>query len=106
MISWSAAAVRFYISNIRRSKATFANAEATEASIQGLYLHPQSYAPPASLGPNVDTTRVDINTWPLYCVLSKVKPAVSQQNGRRAIVYIHGGAFCREIDPNHWHLIA
>jgi acetyl esterase/lipase len=107
MTSWSAAAVRLYISNIRRSKATFASAQATEASIEDLYLHPQSYAPPATLKLDIDIKRVDINAWPLYCVSSKAtKPKSSQQNGRRAIVYIHGGAFYREIDPDHWHLIA
>ncbi|KAF3034389.1 hypothetical protein E8E12_002902 [Didymella heteroderae] len=106
MTSWSAAAVRFYVSNIRRSKATFKNAQATEASIQDLYIHPQSYAPPKCLGTHVDINRVDINTWPLYCVSSKANGTNPlQQSGRRAIVYIHGGAFYREIDPNHWHFI-
>lgn len=30
----------------------------------------------------------------------------SQQASQQAIVYIHGGAFYREIDPFHWKLIA
>ncbi|KAJ4401363.1 hypothetical protein N0V91_008027 [Didymella pomorum] len=106
MTSWSAAAVRFYVTNIRRSKATYANAQATEASIEDLYLHPQSFAPPKTLKADIDIKRVDINSWPLYCVSSKATLLrSSQQDERRAIVYIHGGAFYREIESSHWHLI-
>ncbi|KAJ4367740.1 hypothetical protein N0V86_009861 [Didymella sp. IMI 355093] len=107
MTSWSAAAIRFYISNIRRSKVTFSNAQATKTSIQNLYLHPQSFVPPTNLGQDVVVKRVDTNTWPLYCVSPKAnEPKASQQEARQAIVYVHGGAFYREIDPMHWKLIA
>lgn len=107
MTSWSAAAVHFYVSNFRRSKATYDSAQATEASLQALYLRPQSHAPPNNLESGLEIKRVDINTWPLYHISSMAsRPGTSQQEVHRTIVYIHGGAFYREIDPYHWRLIA
>lgn len=106
MTSWSAAAVRFYVSTIRRSKATISDAQATEASIEDVYLYPQSYAPPKTLKSDIIIERVDVNTWPLYCVASHATQSkLTQRNKRQAIVYVHGGAFFREIDPSHWGFI-
>lgn len=107
MTSWSASAVRFYIEYIRRPKATFDDVETVEASIQATYLHPQSFAPPTNLGPDITISRLDINAWPLFRVSPRPDESkASQPESRKAMLYIHGGAYCREIDPVHWKLTA
>jgi acetyl esterase/lipase len=107
MSSWSAAGVRLYIEWIRRSKVTFGNAEKTRKSIKDLYIHPQSFFPPADLGHDIVVERIDLNEWPLYRVSSRhALEKESSDESRHAMVYIHGGAFFREIDQAHWKFIA
>ncbi|KAH4250330.1 hypothetical protein HBI04_034910 [Parastagonospora nodorum] len=102
MPSWSATFIRFYIANVRRAKIIFASTSATQSSVQELHLHPASFAPPTNLGSDISIQRVDVNSWPLYLVSSN---AQKSENGE-TVVYLHGGAFYREIDPFHWKFIA
>lgn len=104
MASWSAAAIRLYIQYIRRSKAIFGSAKAITENIEETYLHPQTFAPPTNLGSDITVKRIDIDSWPLYCISSTSKSR--EQQPRRAILYLHGGAFYKEIDPLHWKLVA
>ncbi|KAH7192890.1 Alpha/Beta hydrolase protein [Fusarium flagelliforme] len=100
MPSWSASFVAFYIKWIRQSKVIFDSPENTRKALQDGYIRPQSFNPPTNLGSDIVIDRVDVNEWPLY--------KVSQPSSapRDALLYIHGGAFFREIDAQHWNLVA
>jgi acetyl esterase/lipase len=104
MASWSASAIRFYIQYIRRSKAIFGSAKAITEHIEETHLHPQNFSPPTNLGSDLAIKRIDIDSRPLYCLSSTSN--LSQQAPRRAILYLHGGSFYKEIDPLHWKLVA
>lgn len=108
MTSWSSAAIHLYIKHIRRPKAVFGSAKTTAASIEQYYLNPQSFAPPTTLGADITISRVDLTSWPLYRVSSFTSDTAQDpaQPPRRALLYLHGGAFFREIDPFHWKFIA
>lgn len=102
MPSLGAWLVRLYLVWIRRSKKVFSSHEATRQSMQHFYLRPDSYHPPAKL-PGVTITRVDTGAWPLYRL--SASPASSGSKGG-ALLYLHGGAFFREIAKPHWTLCA
>lgn len=104
MTSFAARLVRWYIIWIRRSKALFGSAENTRNSIQAFYLRPQSFLPPQNLGQNVVVDRVDVNECPLYRVSANARS--NSKETRSAMLYAHGGAFYREIDPLHWKFVA
>lgn len=109
MPSWSAEAIHLYITYVRRSKQLFGSAQSTRDSIQDLFLHPQSYSPPSNHGDDINLSREDVNDWPLYRVSCQptqgTKDSTECTKSRRAMLYIHGGAFYREIDPFHWKFI-
>ncbi|CAI6339859.1 unnamed protein product [Periconia digitata] len=106
MVSWFALVVRLYIKYIRRSKQTFGNAQTMRKSLHNLHLHPQSFNPPTNPGHDITIHREDVNEWPLYRVSPHPPPPgpTPSPSPSRAILYIHGGAFYREIDPYHWKL--
>lgn len=123
MPSLSATFVHLYVKYIRASKAVFGNAERTQSQLQALYLRPQSYSPPAPPGPDISVQREDVTDRPLYRVSSSL-PSPQQQSAHppvntasieseesdpprcvSAMLYIHGGAFYREIDAAHWSFI-
>ncbi|KUL81314.1 hypothetical protein ZTR_11138 [Talaromyces verruculosus] len=81
----------------------FSSAENTRRAIQDNYLHPQSFHPPSSLGSGISIDRVDLNDWPLYRVYASSSTKGREQ--RPAMMYIHGGAYFREIHPMHWKFI-
>ncbi|KAJ4986336.1 hypothetical protein SVAN01_08153 [Stagonosporopsis vannaccii] len=106
MPSWSAEAVRFYISHFRRTKKLFGNAKSTHDSIEDLYFHPESFSPPSNHGNDIILHREDVNGWPLYRVSRwSAQGKEDSAKPRGALLYIHGGAFYREIDPFHWKFI-
>lgn len=100
MASFSARLVRLYISWIRNPKAIHSSALKTRDTIQNLFLRPASYNPPQSLPSGISIDRVDVNDWPLYRVSSS-----ESKDERDAMLYIHGGAWYKEIDPQHWAFI-
>lgn len=104
--SWSALAVRLYVEYIRRSKQLLGNAQKTREAIQEVYNHPSSFSPPRNAGSDVVIKREDVNDWPLYQVSLRPAPGKPlSKNPQRAMLYLHGGAFFREIDPTHWQFI-
>lgn len=122
MPSLSATFVHLYVKYIRASKAVFGNAERTNSQLQDLYLHPQSFSPPPPPGPDISIQREDITEWPLYRVSSSLPPPQQPSKNTEnvdnaesgesdpprcvsAMLYIHGGAFYREIDAAHWSFI-
>lgn len=68
--------------------------------LAGSPVRPESYAPPRRLRPDVRVTRADRHEWPVYTIEPRDRPA------RGAVVYVHGGAWAREIAPQHWRLCA
>ncbi|OSS52669.1 hypothetical protein B5807_02917 [Epicoccum nigrum] len=122
MLSLSASLIHLYIKYIRASKAVFGSAQRTREQLHDLYLHPQSFSPPAAPGPDISIQREDVTDWPLYRVSSSL-PSPQQQSSlptpsrnaesrgsdlprSAAMLYLHGGAFYREIDPGHWTFIS
>ncbi|KAF2995068.1 hypothetical protein E8E13_002467 [Curvularia kusanoi] len=105
MPSWSAQAIRMYIEYMRRSKQAFGDAQNMRKSIHDLYLHPQSFCPPTP-GPDITVDRQDVDDWPLYRVSpAPIREKDETEGSRSAMLYVHGGAFCREIDQAHWTFI-
>ncbi|KAF5675961.1 alpha beta-hydrolase [Fusarium circinatum] len=107
MVSLAARIFRFYLVWIRRSQTQFLTASNMRAHIQAQYIHPQSFSPPQSLGPDIDVERVDVNDWPLYRISSSpFSPKVGDEDNRPAMLYCHGGAWVNEIVTQHYKLVA
>lgn len=69
-------------------------------AMEAAALRPASYAPPKNLRKDVTVTNAVVEGWPVY--------TVSPKNGRprKALVYLHGGAFYGEITDFQWNLAA
>ncbi|KAF5591001.1 alpha beta-hydrolase [Fusarium subglutinans] len=107
MVSLAARIFRFYLVWIRRSQTQFLTASNMRAHIQAQYIRPQSFAPPQSLGPDIEIQRVDVNDWPLYRISSSpFSPKVGDEDNRPAMLYCHGGAWVNEIVTQHFKLVA
>ncbi|KAG5764262.1 hypothetical protein H9Q72_007660 [Fusarium xylarioides] len=104
MPSISASAVSLIIKWFRSDKAAQEDEQATRRNIQDSYIRPQDHRPPNSLGSNITIDRVDVQEWPLYRISTTDSQNKSQQ--RKALLYIHGGSFFKEIYPQHWKLAA
>lgn len=104
MPSITASFVSLYIKWIRQSKVVYDSEENTQKSLHEGYIRPQDFHPPTNLGTDINIDRVDLNEWPLYQI-SAIIPS-SESEPRKALLYIHGGAFFREITPQHWNLTA
>jgi acetyl esterase/lipase len=84
----------------RGSKKVFSSAELTRRRVAALQQNPQDFAPPPRIHRRVDVAQRSVGGWPVYEVLPRgVSPA------RRAL-YLHGGAYIYEIQPQHWDFIA
>ncbi|MBF7731693.1 alpha/beta hydrolase fold domain-containing protein [Pseudomonas sp. N040] len=85
---------------LRGSKKIFSSAEATLGHIAELALRPVSYCPPRKLDQRLRLGVTRVHGWPVYeAVPLKAKPT-------RCAIYVHGGAWIREITAAHWRLIA
>ncbi|GKZ67485.1 hypothetical protein AnigIFM50267_001875 [Aspergillus niger] len=71
-------------------------------NMRELYLRPRNFNPPKNLEPGITIDRIDYGAWPLY----RVSSAGNSVKKRPAMMYIHGGAFYGEINPQHWKLVA
>ncbi|KAF9764335.1 hypothetical protein IL306_002822 [Fusarium sp. DS 682] len=104
MPSITASLVSLYIKWILQSKVLFDSADNTLKSLQDLYIRPQDFHPPTNLGSDIFIDRVDVHEWPLYRL--STQPPSSTKEPRNALLYIHGGAFFREIHNQHWNFTA
>ncbi|OJJ61683.1 hypothetical protein ASPSYDRAFT_584320 [Aspergillus sydowii CBS 593.65] len=102
MASFTAWLVRLFVTYIRRSRLVFGSAENMRNNMRELYLRPQNFNPPKNLGPGITIDRIDYGAWPLY----RVSSADNSVKKRPAMMYIHGDAFYREIDPQYWKFVA
>lgn len=60
----------------------------------------QDHRPPPKVASRLDIETREIAGWPVY----EARPKGSTP--ARRILYLHGGAFCFELTPFHWRLIA
>ncbi|GKZ61543.1 hypothetical protein AnigIFM49718_008262 [Aspergillus niger] len=91
-----------FFTYIRRSRLVFGSAENMRNNMRELYLRPRNFNPPKNLEPGITIDRIDYGAWPLY----RVSSAGNSVKKRPAMMYIHGGAFYGEINPQHWKLVA
>lgn len=85
---------------LRGSKKIFSTEEATLAHIVDLALRPTSYCPPKKMDQVLALSVRRVHGWPVYEVVPKnSKPT-------RCAIYVHGGAWIREITSAHWKLVA
>ncbi len=76
------------------------------ASPQGLHARiarmrrQEDHRPPAKAAARLDVAERTVGGFPVYEVKSKGGETT------RRILYIHGGAFCFEMTPHHWNLVA
>jgi acetyl esterase/lipase len=98
--------VRLVIIWVRRSKGIYSNAQKTTKSIEDFHIRPESFSPPQSLGPDISVSRKDLTEWPLYRVSATGRPDQASKADRGAVLYIHGGAFYREMTKQHWQFTA
>jgi len=61
-------------------------------------LRPASFAPPARLDRHMQLSVARRHGWPVYDVCPPATPTVH-------LVYLHGGAYIREISPGHWRAV-
>ncbi|PNP73374.1 hypothetical protein FNYG_13272 [Fusarium nygamai] len=107
MVSLIARLFRFYLVWIRRAQTQFLTAQNMREHIQTQYIHPQSFSPPQTLGPNISIERVDVHDWPLYRISSSpISPKAGDEANRPAMLYCHGGAWVNEIVTQHYNLVA
>ncbi|KAF4955683.1 hypothetical protein FGADI_4376 [Fusarium gaditjirri] len=104
MPSISASIVALLIQWFRQNKAVQENEEQMRQLIHDTYVRPLDHRPPSKLGSNIIIDRVDVQAWPLYKISTTESQNKSQQ--RKALLYIHGGSFFKEIYPQHWKLAA
>ncbi|KAF4342886.1 alpha beta-hydrolase [Fusarium beomiforme] len=104
MPSITATLVSLYVKWVLQSKVLFDSPDNTLKSLNDLHIRPKDFHPPTNLGLDIFIDRVDVHDWPLYR-LSTEDPSFKKEP-RKALLYIHGGAFFREIHTQHWRLTA
>ena len=80
-------------------KKAFASAEGLHARIRKVRPR-EDHRPPAKVAQRLDITEREVAGFPVYEARPKGKAAA------RRILYIHGGAFCFQMTPHHWNLVA
>jgi len=85
---------------MRGSKKIFSTEAATLAHVAELALRPTSFSPPKKMDRSFALSVTRWHGWPVY----EVRPKDSTPT--RCAIYIHGGAWIREITSAHWKLIA
>lgn len=89
-----------HIIRLRGSKKEYTSPTASLRKADEHLIRPQSYAPPKALDRSVTLTVRHARGWPIYTVTPKHGPI------HRRALYVHGGAWVKEISPFHWRLIA
>ncbi|GKU09654.1 unnamed protein product [Fusarium langsethiae] len=102
MPSFAAYFVAFYVKWVRQSKVQMASPEILRNALHQAYIRPQDFHPPTNLGTDIVIDRVDVHDWPLYKI--SAHKSSSEIEPRKSLLYIHGGAFFREIFAQHWNL--
>lgn len=80
-------------------KKAFASAEGLHARIRKVRPR-EDHRPPAKVAQRLDIAERKVASAPVYEVKPRGKEAA------RRILYIHGGAFCFQMTPHHWNLVA
>ncbi|GFG65329.1 esterase [Mycobacterium kubicae] len=99
MTSWASRALPVLLRFTGRTRA-YQNAQSAQEHIDQRALRPQPYGPPAKLRTDVAVAVQRRGSWPIYTLTPRTA------SPRRAVVYLHGGAWVNEITPQHWHLVA
>jgi len=60
----------------------------------------QDHRPPEKIAPRLAVETREVNGFPVYEVRAKGR------QGSRRLLYLHGGAYCFEMTPFHWNLVA
>lgn len=81
-------------------KRVFASPAATLALVDDQLLRPQRFAPPRRLRRDVAVSVSHDTGWPVYRVTPRGGTPTQH------VVYTHGGAWIREINPVHWRVVA
>lgn len=97
MPSLKAHLVAFVLRNTR--KKAFRSPEGLQALIDRTRKI-QDHRPPARISARLDIETREVAGWPVY----EARPRGTDPS--RRILYLHGGAFCFELTPFHWSLIA
>lgn len=89
----------FAVLPLRGSKKRLSSVEDTLADVAARQLRPEPPGPPKRLLRKVDITVSRLHGWQVYNVSpTGTTPA-------RAALYLHGGAYVREISPRQWNLV-
>ena len=88
------------VMTLRGSKRRYSSADATLAHMAKMAASPASGRPPEALRKRVDITTTAVAGWQVYMVSPK-----SGGTDRRGL-YLHGGSYVYEIQPQHWTLVA
>ncbi|PIE25883.1 MAG: hypothetical protein CSA58_12370, partial [Micrococcales bacterium] len=90
-----------------RAQRLFGSRRVARRHLAAQALRPRAFGPPRLFMRRDVVVSVDrFNGWPVYTIQPAytVKPAADPSSG--AVVYLHGGAWVREIAPEHWRLCA
>jgi acetyl esterase/lipase len=89
-----------YAPSIRRAHEQYASGPATRAAMTALRAGPPTYPPPRRLGRRVDVVAgVSPEGWPVYDVAARGGLTTGH------VVFLHGGAYFREMRPWHWWFV-
>ena len=80
-------------------KKAFASVEGLHARIAKMRRQ-EDHRPPEKVAQRLEITERKVAGFPVYEAKPKGKATA------RRILYIHGGAFCFEMTPHHWNLVA
>lgn len=104
---WQGPAVPSFLSRIvpgflraTRANRAFVSARAAREHVAQVTVRPAPYGPPRRLRPDVTVSASHRNGWPVYTLT----PAGGDARG--GVVYVHGGAWVRQIVKQHWQLAA
>jgi acetyl esterase/lipase len=90
-----------YAPSVRRARRQYASAEATRATMAALAAEPADSKPPGRMRRRVSVAeRGDGAGWLVYEVAPRRGEAVA------TVLFLHGGAYFREIRGWHWKLVA
>ncbi len=85
---------------LRGSKKRLNDIDATLADIAARQLRPVPYGPPRRLDRKVDITISTVRGWQIYEIAPRTATA------KQAALYLHGGAYVRQISHRQWKFVA